>query len=105
MKGNTLVKMVNKVIKHLLGIKNRQIRFERERSRAIEEANKILSAYVTLLAGRTGEVRVSRSEIGRLLGKCNAKVARSGEDYVISIDSEEPLTPAQAMEDAEDAGD
>lgn len=105
MKGNTLVKMVNKVIKHLFGIKNRQIRFEREKSRAVEEANKILSAYVTLLAGRTGEVRVSRAEIGRLLGKCSARVARSGEDYVISIDSEQPLAPAQAMEDAEDVGD
>ena len=104
MKGNTLVKMVNKVIKHILRIKNRQIKLERERSHAAEEANRILSAYVAFLAGRTGEVRVPRAEIGRMLGKCNASVARSGEDYVISIDSKVPLMRPQAMEDAKDGG-
>ena len=55
-KGSMLVRMVNKIIKHLLGIKNRQLRYERERSRAIEESNKILSAYITLLSEKMGEM-------------------------------------------------
>ena len=82
------MRMVNKIIKHLLGIKKRQIRYERERSRAIEESNKILSAYITLLSEKMGEIRVPRAEVSRVLGKCRVRVSRSGEDYVIFVEPE-----------------
>lgn len=102
MKGNTLVRIVNKIIRHLVGIKNRQIRFERERSRAVEESNKILSAYIALLAKKSGEIRVSREEIGRVLGQVRAMVSRSDEDYVITIEHDEALSFPCCVTETED---
>lgn len=88
MKGNMLVRIVNGMIRHLLGIKNRQVRFERERSRAIEESNRILSAYLALLLKERGEVRIDRRTIGDAIGRFSARVRCDGEDYVISIERE-----------------
>ena len=105
MKGSMLVKMVNKVIRCLLGIKNRQIRFERERSRAMEEANKILSAYVTFLSERYGELRVPRAEIARLLGHSNVRVSRNDDDYVIFIENDEPIDHLDVTGEYEDGGE
>ena len=88
MKGNMLVKIVNGMIRHLLGIKNRQVRFERERSRAIEESNRILSAYLALLMKDGDEVRIDRRAISDAIGRFSAKVRCDGENYVISLEHE-----------------
>ena len=105
MKGSMLVKMINKVIRRLLGIKNRQIKSERERSRALEEANRILSAYVTLLAKKYGELRVSRAEIARLLGHSCVTVERSGKDYLILPKTDESVEHLFEASEFEDGGE
>ena len=101
-KGSLLVKLINKTIKHLLGIKNRQIRTERERSRAFEEANKILSAYIALLTEKYGEIKVSRAEIGRIIGHIHTSVSRSGDDYVITVDQGDNETELHGSTVSED---
>ena len=105
MKGSMLVKMINKVIRRLLGIKNRQIKSERERSRALEEANRILSAYVTLLAKKYGELRISRAEIARLLGHSFVAFERSDDDYLIRTKADESVEHHFEASEFEDGGE
>lgn len=73
------------LIRYLVGIKNRQIRDERQRSRALEESCRILSAYIALIAESRGEIRVSAKEVGRAIGHCDVQVSRQGGDYVIKV--------------------
>ena len=79
------MKLKNKIVGGLLRMKNRQIRAERERSRALSESNSILSAYVASLIEERGGARVSREQIKNAIGKYTAKVISDGADYVISI--------------------
>ena len=82
------MKLINRTIKYLLGIKRRQIAYERARSKALEETHSILSTYVALLVEEKGCFRVSASLIGKSIGKYRANVLRDGEDYIISIERE-----------------
>ena len=77
----------NKIYGFLIAVKNRQIRFERERLRALEETNKILSAYVAILVESLGETRISKELVREALGSYKASVKDSGDDYLISVTS------------------
>ena len=79
------MKLKNKIVGGLLRMKNRQIRAERERSRALSESNSILSAYVASLIEGRGGARIPREQIKNAIGKYTAKVISDGADYVISI--------------------
>ena len=85
MKGSTQVRAMRGLIRYLVGIKNRQVRAERQHSRALEESCRILSAYVALLAESRGEIRLSAKDVGRAIGDSEAIVTRVGGDYVIRI--------------------
>ena len=92
---------LKKIMNFLTEMKNRQIRLAREKIRAFEETNKILSAYVALLAEQQGTVRVSKKSVSEALGSYKASVAESGDDYIIKIEkvvSEMPILPEAAAD-------
>lgn len=80
------MRIIIRTIRHLLGIKRRQIAYERARSAALEETNSILSAYIALMIEDKGGVSVSAAKIGEAIGKYRARVERRGDNYLISID-------------------
>ena len=86
MKGSTRLRVMKGLIRYLVGVKNRQIRDERRRTRALEESLRILSAYVALLAEKSGEIRISAEEVGRAIGQCTAQVTRKDGYYLIKVD-------------------
>lgn len=79
------MKIKNKIYGFLIAFKNRQIRFERERLKALEETNKILSAYIAILVEELGETRISKELVREALGSFKASVRDSGDDYLISV--------------------
>lgn len=85
MKGSMQVKLTNKIFRFLLALRGRQLRLEREKIRAIEETDRILSAYLAILIEKNGMVRVSRAEVREIMGKYRATVAVDGDDYVIRV--------------------
>ena len=86
------MKLTNKVVGGLLRFKNRQLKDERARSRALGETNSILSAYVASLIEERGGAKISREKIKKAIGKYVASVRVEGGDYVISINSCEKET-------------
>ena len=79
------MKLTNKVVGGLLRFKNRQLKDERARSRALGETNSILSAYVASLIEERGGAKISREKIKKAIGQYVASVRVEGGDYVISI--------------------
>ena len=69
----------------LLKRKNKQIRLEREKCRALEETNKILCAYVGLLVAKCGGVEIPKSLLADSMGKFNVTVGQSDDCYKISV--------------------
>ncbi len=74
-----------KAIKGILKRKNSLICAERERAEAAECANRILSAYISVLVSETGKVSVPRSVISSALGKYVSEVSANDTDYIISV--------------------
>ena len=79
------MKLKNKIVGGLLRMKNRQLRAEREKSRALGETNSILSAYVAALIEERGGARIAKDHIRKAIGKYTAEVLSDGADYVISV--------------------
>ena len=79
------MKLTNKIVGGLLRFKNRQLKDERTKSRALGETNSILSAYVASLIDERGGAKISREKIKNAIGKYVANVHVEGGDYVISI--------------------
>lgn len=79
------MKLKNKIVGGLLRMKNRQIRAERDKSRALSETNSILSAYVASLIEDRNGARISKDQIRKAIGKYTAQVLSDGADYVISV--------------------
>lgn len=79
------MKLKNKIVGGLLRMKNRQLRAEREKSRALGETNSILSAYVASLIEERGGARIAKDQIRCAIGKYTAQVLTDGADYVISV--------------------
>ena len=84
-KGSLRLRLKNNIFFALLKHRTRQLRFERANSRALEEANKIISAYLAFFIGERGSVRVPRSKIREYIGKYRADIVSEGSDYVIKI--------------------
>ena len=68
------MKLKNKIVGGLLKMKNRQLRAEREKSRALDETNSILSAYVASLIEERGGARIAKDQIRSAIGKYSAQV-------------------------------
>ncbi len=75
----------NQIVKDIIKRKNDQIREEREKLRAEECANIILSAYFAILLSERGAVRIPKSEISRALGAYRVNASSDGNDYVIEV--------------------
>ena len=85
MKGSMQVKLTNKIFRFLLALRGRQLRLEREKIRAMEETDKILSAYLAILIDKNGGARVSRAEVREVMGRYRAVASVDGDDYVIRV--------------------
>ncbi len=83
----------NRIIKEILKRKNEQIKKEREKLRAQECANMIMSAYFTILLCERGAVRIPKSEISRVLGSYRVHASSDGDDYVIEVKSATEKSP------------
>ena len=75
-----LIKTVRGIVKHKNGI----IRAEREKFSALEWSNRILSAYIALLASEN-ELRINASDVSDIIGRYRAEVTREDNCYVIKI--------------------
>ena len=75
-----LIKMVRGIVKH----KNGMIRREREKIAALECSNRILSAYIALLASEK-ELRINASDVSDIIGRYRAEVTRADNCYVIKL--------------------
>ena len=78
--------MKNNIVCALLRHRTRQLRYEREMRRGVEETNTILAAFLADLVEERGEARVSRAKIKETVGKYSAVIACEGDDYVIGVD-------------------
>ena len=94
MKGNSPVKIINKIFAYLVKLKNKQINAERLKICALEQTNSILSAYVSIFIDEQGEVRIPKMQIRDAIGQYSAKVIPDGSDYVIRV---EKLDPPQSF--------
>lgn len=74
-----------KTLRGLLKHKNAQIRKEREMLLAANETNKILSAYILLLASRQKVIKVSKADIAAVLNHYVADVSSDGDNYIVEI--------------------
>lgn len=79
------MRLINKIFRFLFSFKNRQIRLEREKNRALEETNSILSAYLAILIEKNGDVRIPRRLVRDAIGNYRACVEVEGDDYLIKI--------------------
>ena len=70
----------------MLRLKNREIKNEREKARAKEITNLIISAYLSLLVERLGTFRVPKKEVSRALGSFVTSAISDGDDYVITVE-------------------
>lgn len=64
-------------------LKNRQLREARERVRALEETNSILTAYLGFLIAKCGEIVMPRSVLSEGIGNFDISVEQNGENYLI----------------------
>ncbi len=74
-----------KTIRQILKNKNALIRADRQRLEAAEHANRILSAYIAVLADREGYVKISRLSVRSALGKYKTEISSDGEFYIITV--------------------
>lgn len=86
--------IIKKILRFLAAVRNRLVKLERDKVKAYEETNKILSAYIAVLAERHGTVRIPKKAISEALGNFKASVGVDGEDYIITI---ERITPADIL--------
>ena len=82
----------------LLKRKNKQIRLERERCRAMEETNKIISAYVGLLVAKCGVVEFPKALLADAIGKFSVSVCQNDGYYKINVTEMSNETVALAKE-------
>ncbi len=75
----------SKTIRGVVKLKNAQIRAEREKSAAQREANKILSAYIVLLASGQDGIRILKKDVGMALGRYIAEISHDGDYYMIRV--------------------
>ena len=80
---------ITKIIRSILKRKNLQIRAEREKLEAAEWANKILSAYIAVLA-EGSEVKVKKNDISRALTQVSIDVSCTDEYYIIRAKANTP---------------
>ncbi len=74
-----------KTIKQILKNKNALIRADRQRLEAAEQANRILSAYIAVLADSEGCVKISRLSVRSALGKYKTEISSDGEFYIVRV--------------------
>jgi hypothetical protein len=77
--------MKKRIFLALLARKNKQIKLEREKCRALEETNKILSAYVGLLVAKCGGVKIPKSLIAEAIGGFHLSVGQSDGCYTVTV--------------------
>lgn len=90
--------MKKRIFLALLARKNKQIRSEREKNRALEETNKILCAYVGLLVEKCGGVKIPKSLLADSIGGFNVSVGQSDDCYLISVESQGKSAHDRAIE-------
>lgn len=90
------MKIKNRLFLALIARKNRQIRLERERCRALEQTNTVLSAYVGLLVARCGGVAIPKSLVSKALGCYKLSVSTQGDCYTVSVQCDSDLIDACA---------
>ncbi len=74
-----------KTIRQILKNKNALIRVDRQKLEAAEHANRILSAYIAVLADSEGCVKISRSSVRSALGKYKTEISSDGEFYIVTV--------------------
>ena len=74
-----------RLLKYILKSKNSQIKKAMEAARASSCENRILSAYIALIASRYGVIRIPKKEISETLGRFGVLASSDGEDYVIEV--------------------
>lgn len=82
--------MQEKAVENLMRLKNKEIRFEREKNQALEITNTIISAYLSILVERLGSVRIPKSEVSAALGGYVTTARAEGDDYVITVQKTAP---------------
>ena len=78
-----------KAIRGVLRHKNSQIRAEREKLRAADESNKILSAYIALLASGQESVKVSKADDREALSRYGTEISSDKDCYIIKVKKSE----------------
>ncbi len=78
------MKDLGKTIGEIVKGKNAIIRREREKLDAAEWSNRILSAYIALLASGD-ELRIRRDDVSSVLGSFRSEVLRDDDCYVIRL--------------------
>lgn len=74
-----------RLLRYILKSKNSQIKKAMEQARATSCENRILSAYIALIASRYGVIRIPKKEISDTLGRFGVLASSDGEDYVIEV--------------------
>ncbi|MGM9644193.1 MAG: hypothetical protein ACI3X1_03810 [Eubacteriales bacterium] len=78
-----------KAIRGVLRRKNAQIRAEREKFLAAHEANKILSAYIAVLASEQDAVKVSKADVRTALNRYCTDISSDKDCYIIKVNKSE----------------
>lgn len=74
-----------KAIRWFLRHKNAQIRAEKEKFLAEHETNKILSAYIALLASKQESVKVSKADVRDALNRYSTEISSDNDYYIIKV--------------------
>ena len=90
-----------KLLRHLLKSKNSQIKKAMEIADAKSLENRILSAYIALIASRYGIIRIPKKEISDTLGRFGVLASSVGDDYVIEVFELDPSAKHSEVQGAE----
>lgn len=93
--------MKKRIFLALLARKNKQIKLEREKYRALEETNKILSVYVGLLVAKCGGVKIPKSLIAEAIGGFHLSIGQSDGCYTVTVSSDDSSASTLAKEKIE----
>ena len=74
-----------RLLRYFLKSKNSQIKKAREAAEAARCENRILSAYVALIAARYGVIKIPKKEISEALGKYGVLTSADADTYVIDV--------------------
>ena len=80
---------LTKAIRGVLRRKNVQIRAEREKFLAERETNKILSAYIALLASGQEALRISKADVREALNSYGTDGSSDKDCYIIKVKKSE----------------